>query len=296
MATRGATIATKRRPAPERLPDIFYEDPEPVEDGMQQWDPMSEISILLKHYYRERPGVFTSGGGFIMYNRANGNDRVAPDFYIAFDVDLDFIYEHLPNFWMWETGKAPDFALEVASPSTAANDLGPKRDLYARLGIAEYWRIDHTGGDLYGDPLVGERLVDGEYVAYPLRERGDGAVIVHSDLLDLDFCWLGDGVFDVLDPATGQTIDGQTLERAGRLAAEAETQLAREHARASDERARVEAEARRVADERARAEAEARLAAEAEAEREREARRAAEADARAMRDELERFRREMGGQ
>ncbi len=296
MATRGATIATKRRPAPERLPDIFYEDPEPVEDGMQQWTPLREISNLLERYYKGRPGVFTSGGGFIMYNRANGNDRVAPDLYIAFDVDVDFIYEHLPNFWMWEVGKAPDFALEVASPSTAANDLGPKRDLYARLGIAEYWRIDHTGGDLYGDPLVGERLIDGEYVAYPPQARDDGAVIVHSDLLDLDFCWLGDGVFDVLDPATGQTIDDAERHRAGRLVAEAETQVAREQARLADARARAEAEARRAADERARAEAEARQAAEADAERERAARQAAEAAARAMRDELERFRREKGGQ
>ena len=250
MATMGATSAT-RRPAPERLPDIFYEDPEPVEDGMLQWKPMHKISDLLERYYRGRPGVFTSGGGFIMYNRANGNDRVAPDFYIAFDVDLDFIYEHLPNFWIWETGKAPDFALEVASPSTAANDLGPKRDLYARLGIAEYWRLDHTGGKLYGDALVGERLIDGEYVAYPRQERGDGAVIVHSDLLDLDFCWLGDGVFDALDPATGQTIDGEARADAARLAAEANARIAQEHARAEAERARASDERARASDERA---------------------------------------------
>ena len=275
MATMGATSATWRRPAPERLPDIFYEDPEPVEDGMLQWTPMHRISQLLERYYRGRPGVFTSGGGFIMYNRANGNDRVAPDFYIAFDVDLDFIREHLPNFWMWETGKAPDFALEVASPSTAANDLGTKRDLYARLGITEYWRFDHTGGKLYGDALVGERLIDGEYVAYPRQERGDGAVIVHSDLLDLDFCWLGDGVFDVLDPATGQTIDGEARADAARLAAEANARIAQEHARAEAERAR---------------------AAEVEAERERAARLAADAENRALRAEIERMRQERGGQ
>ena len=266
MATRGATIATGRRPAPERLPDIFYEDPEPVEDGMLQWDSMAEISILLKRYYKGRPDVFTSGGGFIMYNRANGNDRVAPDFYIAFDVDLEFIREHLPNFWIWETGKAPDFVLEMASPSTVATDLGTKRDLYARLGIAEYWRFDHTGGDLYGDALVGERLIAGEYVAYPQRKRGDGAVIVHSDLLDLDFCWLGDGVFDALDPATGQTIDGEARADAARLAAEANEQAAREHARAADARARAEAE-RAIA---------------------------AEATAQALRAELERVRQERG--
>ena len=221
MATSGATITTRRRPAPKRLPDIFYEDPEPVEDGMLQWEPLREITNLLANYYKGRPGVFLSGGGFVMYNRDNGNDRVAPEFYIAFDVDVDFIRAHLPNFWIWETGKAPDFVLEMASPSTVATDLGTKRDLYARLGITEYWRLDHTGGKLYGDPLVGERLIDWEYVAYPLQTRGDGAVIAHSDLLDLDFCWLGDGVFDVLDPVTGQTIDAVTRLRAARLAAEA---------------------------------------------------------------------------
>ena len=282
MATRGATIATGRRPAPERLPDIFYEDPEPVEDGMLQWTPMHKISKILNSYYEGRPGVFLSGGGFIMYNRANGNDRVAPDFYIAFDVDLDFIREHLPNFWIWETGKAPDFALEVASPSTAANDLGPKRDLYARLGITEYWRFDHTGGDLYGDALVGERLIDGEYVAYPRRERGDGAVIVHSDLLGLDFCWLGAGVFDALDPATGQTIDVETRERARRLAAEANEQAAREHARAADARARAADDRARASDDRAQASDDRAIAAEAEAQ--------------ALRAELERVRQERGGE
>lgn len=294
MATSGATIATGRRPAPERLPDIFYEDPEPVEDGMLQWEPLREITNLLANYYKGRPGVFTSGGGFIMYNRANGNDRVAPDFYIAFDVDLDFIREHLPNFWIWETGKAPDFALEVASPSTAANDLGPKRDLYARLGITEYWRFDHTGGELYGDALVGERLIDGEYVAYPQRKRGDGAVIVHSDLLDLDFCWLGDGVFDALDPATGQTIDEKARADAARLAAEANEQAAREHARAADARARAEAERAQAEAERARVEAERARAAEAEAERARAGWLASESDARALRAELERVRQERG--
>ena len=286
MATSGATTAI-RRPAPERRPDIFYEDPEPVEDGMLQWKPMHKISDLLERYYRERPGVFTSGGGFIMYNRDNGNDRVAPDFYIAFDVDLDFINEHLPNFWIWETDKAPDFVLEVASPSTAANDLGPKRDLYARLGIAEYWRLDHTGGKLYGDALVGERLIDGEYVAYPRQERGDGAVVVHSDLLDLDFCWLGDRVFDVLDPATGQTIDGEARADAARLAAEANARIAQEHARAAAERAQIAQEHARASDERA-------IAAEAEAERERAARLASDEENRALRAEIERWRQERG--
>ncbi len=260
MATSRATSAKTKRPAPERLPDIFYEDPEPVEDGMLQWGPLNDISHLLKRYLDGRPGMFMSGGGYVMYNRDNGYDRVAPEFYIAFDVDVDFIRAHLPNFWIWEIGKAPDFVLEMATPSTAEYDLGAKRDLYARLGIAEYWRLDYTGGDLYGDPLVGERLVDGEYAAYPRRERDDGAVTAHSELLDLDICWLGDGAFDVLDPATGQTIDAVTRIRAARLAieaalaAEAAAQAAEANARtlrAKADTLALQAELERMREERA---------------------------------------------
>ena len=258
MATSRATSAKTKRPAPERLPDIFYEDPEPVEDGMLQWKPLLYISGLLERYLRGRPGMFMSGGGYVMYNRDNGYDRVAPEFYIAFDVDVDFIWTHLTNFWIWEIGKAPDFVLEMATPSTAEYDLGPKRDLYARLGIAEYWRLDYTGGDLYGDPLVGERLVDGEYAAYPLQARDDGAVIAHSELLDLDICWLGDGAFDVLDPATGQTIDGETRIRAARLAIEAalaaETAAQAAEANARTLRAKADTLALRAENERMREE------------------------------------------
>ena len=169
------------------LPDIFYEDPERIEDDMEQWPAVFRLSGMLFERYEDRPDVFVSGGGFIMYNRENGNQRVAPDCYIAFDVDERAILENLPNFWIWETGKAPDFAMEVASPSTASNDLGHKRDLYERLGIAEYWRFDATGGELYGQPLAGERLVEDEYLPYALHIGDDGSVRAYSELLDVVF-------------------------------------------------------------------------------------------------------------
>ena len=88
-------------------------------------------------------------------------------------------------------GKAPDFVIEIASPSTAANDLGHKRDMYAELGITEYWRFDPTGGDFYGQPLAGERLVDGEYQSYELQVGDDGSVSGYSELLGLIFYWDG---------------------------------------------------------------------------------------------------------
>ena len=128
------------------LPEIFYEEPEGREEGILQERPIDIIKSSLWERYQDRDDVFISNGVFVSYDITNGNARVLPDLFIAFDVDAAAIRERLPNFWIRETGRVPDFVMEVASPSTAANDLGRKRDLYARLGVSEYWRFDHTGG------------------------------------------------------------------------------------------------------------------------------------------------------
>ncbi len=207
------------------LPEIFYEEPEGREEGMLQERPIDIIKSSLWERYQDRDDVFISNGVFVSYDITNGNARVLPDLFIAFDVDAAAIRERLPNFWIWETGKVPDFVMEVASPSTAANDLGRKRDLYARLGVSEYWRFDHTGGDLYGQPLQGDRLEAGQYVSYDLHEGPGGWVRAYSELLDVDFYWDGEN-FDVLDPATGKTIQPLSTEREARRNAEAERDAA----------------------------------------------------------------------
>ena len=200
---------SKVLPAITALPSIFYEDPEPIEDGMQQTPIIVRVISMLTDYFMDNPDAFVSAGGFIFYDPSNGNRRIAPDIYIAFGVDAPGIWANLPNYWMWEVGKPPDFALEVASPSTADNDLGHKRDLYARLGITEYWRLDPTGGELYGKPLEGERLVDGVYRPFEVNTDADGTIWAYSEVLDLRFHW---GLelreqFDVRDPETGRTIE-----------------------------------------------------------------------------------------
>ncbi len=230
-ATKIITNAWKVR----TLPDIFYEEPEPVEDGMRQSPFIHRIGHLLRERYADSPDVFVNGGGFVAYDVTDGNRRVAPDLFIAFDVDAAGIYENLPNFWIWEIGKAPDFVTEVASPCSAANDLGWKRDLYQQLGIPEYWRFDPTGGELYGQPIAGERLVAGQYEEYELQQGDDGSVRAHSELLGVVFSWNGEE-FDALDPATGTTIDKLAAAEARAIVAEAELNL--------EQTARSQAEAR----------------------------------------------------
>ena len=239
--------ASKVSPVTTALPSIFYEDPEPVEDGMQQSSTILNVGTLLKKHFRNEPEVFVSTGGFVFYDPANGNRRIAPDIYIALDVDAEGIWGNLPNYLIWEIGKPPDFVLEVASPSTASNDLGPKRDLYARLAISEYWRLDPTGGDLYGQPLTGERLVEGEYRPFELHaDEEDGSIWAYSEVLDLRFHWdleLNEQ-FDVRDPATGRSIDPAAVERGARLATWDRLREERQYRLAAENRLRQEVQAR----------------------------------------------------
>ena len=219
------------------LPDIFYEEPKPPEDALVQERSVDRIKRLLWEHYENVADVFISGMFYICYDRTDGNRRVQPDTFIAFDVDAETIRQNLPNYWVWVVGKVPEFVVEVASPSTAENDLGPKRDLYAELGVEEYWRFDPTGGQLYGQPLAGERLVDGEYQPYELHTDADGSVWAHSEVLAVDFSWDGEE-FDVLDPETGRTIDRLEAEREARLEAESQAGAEREARLAAEARER----------------------------------------------------------
>ena len=210
-------------------------EPEPVEDGMQQNPIMEDIaSVLRAHFKQQADSVLVSGPTFILYDIHNPNARIAPDCYVTLDVDAQTIVTH-NSYRVWQWGKPPDFVLEVASESTASNDITSKRNIYAGIGVLEYWRFDPSGGELYGKPLVGERLVEGEYEPYKLHTAPNGDIWSHSEALNLDFYWRGER-FWVKNPVTGEwlnfleaeleaheeTKSAYQQEREARLAAEAE--------------------------------------------------------------------------
>ena len=146
-------------------------------------------------------------------------------------------------------GRPPDFALEIASESTADNDTGFKRNLYARLGIGEYWRFDASGGDYYGEPLAGEKLVDGAYCPIELHETSDGIIWGHSPTLGLDLCWVNERL-QFYDPAKGEY--HRDLREAEAVLMEMQDELTRAEQRLNNER-----EARRAAEQAANAQREA---------------------------------------
>ncbi len=246
----------------------------PLPDGEFQAPLYIRIVGTLRVHYKDVPGARVNGDTFLYYIEGNPRRSVSPDCYVVFDLSEaaqhSLSLEGNNTYLLWEVGKPPDFILEIGSPSTASADLGRKRDLYAELGVGEYWRYDATGGDFYGEPLVGERLVDGEYRRFEMRRESDGRIWSHSDALNLD-PWYEDGDLRFWDPVAGRWLLSHEEERAGRITSEgrahvAETRAEQEWASriAADARAEQEWASRIAADARAAA-AEARLA-ELEAE------------------------------
>ncbi len=163
--------------------------------------------------------VFVSGPTNVFHEIDGEHIAVAPDCYVVMGVDAQTI-EAGRSYRIWEWGAAPAFAAEVASESTAEWDLNQKRDIYARLGVQEYWRFDAAGGEYYGEPLVGERLVDGEYRRYELFTDESGDQWSHSDALGLNFYYRTDGRFWVKDSETNEWLNFLSAEREARIAAE----------------------------------------------------------------------------
>ena len=103
--------------------------------------------------------------------------------------------------------------------------MGSKRDIYAQVGVPEYWRYDPTGGELYGSPLVGERLVDGEYEPMELTTPPDGVLKGFSPALGLSLGWNDQRLY-LYDNNTGEYLRNYREIRADLAAAQADLEAA----------------------------------------------------------------------
>ena len=221
--------------------DLKYPSETPGKDDMHQPLYIAEILVTLKNHFAGQEHILVSGDSFIYYEQGNPRARFRPDSYVVFGVDVEEMYVD-DTYVMWRARKAPDFAMEIGSKSTRRNDLGPKRELYARLGIREYWRYDWTGGDYYGEPLVGEYLESGEYHRFEMTTGPDGVVSGYSPILELELRWES-GLLRFWNPDTQSYVptleesetarlDAEAALRqseAARLSAEAEVAELREH-------------------------------------------------------------------
>jgi Uma2 family endonuclease len=217
-------------------------DGQPMAESDFQREPLIYAVEALTIFFADRPDVYVSGNMFLYYERGHPELVVAPVVFVVMGVAR----RQRHSYKLWEEGKAPDFVLEITSHATHTTDQGPKRGLYAFLGVREYFQYDPTG-DYLEPRLQGLRLRGRNYQALPVRTQPEGMVSVYSAVLGLELRLdAAHGEFRFFDPMSGQVL--------------------RSHAEA-EAYAGQEAAARRAAETRAEREAAARRAAEVEVER-----------------------------
>jgi Uma2 family endonuclease len=94
---------------------------------------------------------------FMYYVKDGAKLRVAPDVMVIFGVEPG----GRDSYIIEQEGAAPSVVFEMTSPSTRAEDKGNKKNLYAELGVQEYWLFDPKG-EWIKNKLEGYRLISTE--------------------------------------------------------------------------------------------------------------------------------------
>jgi len=182
-------------------------DGEPVAENTENLVQMIDLIFALQGLLisQGRTHYVVGGNQFLYYNEHNGRDHVAPDVYVGFEL----VRRRRPSWKTWVEGKNPDIVWEITSESTQQEDLGHKRELYARLGVQEYY-IHDPKGELR--PLFrGYELRAGRFEPLePLPTSGIMSPLLGTELrpLMMDETDQRPGAIylRVIDPATGEFI------------------------------------------------------------------------------------------
>ncbi len=243
----------------------------PVKDDMGDPTLQTLISVMLLALLKrwlvlQGKPTFVGMNQFFYWKQFDPSECVAPDIYVLPGVPLS---PRVGSWKIWETGKAPSFALEVVSQDVDKDYLiGPPK--YDRMGVAEL---------VIFDPDFREsnqrvrwqvfRRIKGRGLVKVEATNGDR---VRSRVLGCFLRAVGDGAEVRLRLGTGPT--GETLfptDEEAREQAEAERdeeRAAREQVEAEREQAKAERDEEQAAREQAEAEREEALAARARAEEE----------------------------
>ena len=220
-------------------PAIEYPDSdgEPLADNKLQAIAMVDSFSALETYFAERSDAYIGINQLLYYVLNDPTTSVAPDVFAVFGAHGS----HPRPSWIVsrEDNRVPNFVLEVASESTWRRDVCRKRAIYAEIGVEEYWRFD-PDGSYFPVPLVGERMVNGEYEPITVETDADGILRGHSYALGLDICArqgreeVEGRIFPELrlyDPVQGEWLLSHRESEVERLAAQQRAAAAQERIR-----------------------------------------------------------------
>lgn len=253
----------------------------PESDGKPMAETMNHILVItylldvLMAWFRDRADMYVGGNNLIYYVEGFPKKFFAPDVYLIPGLDK----RPRRVLKLWEIKRAPVVIFEITSRATWEADLGEKMDLYAQLGVREYFVYDVEHEELE-PPLQGFRLVSSEYE--PMQPDAHGKLYSAEMQLELQEI---DDTLRLINPRTGEILKTYVESEQARAKAEEQAHEAEEQARKAEEQAREAEEQAREAEEQTRE-------AELRAQQEHQARLAAEAEAARLRAELERLRKQ----
>ena len=124
----------------ETLPDSAGQ---PMADGDEHFRAIISVRGTLEVLFRNRGDIYISGDLLLYYDPDDWGKSVAPDVMMVRGVSP----RRRRSYVQWEEGKPPDCVVEVSSPDSGRTDRVRKRELYERLGVAEYFLFDPVYGD-----------------------------------------------------------------------------------------------------------------------------------------------------
>ena len=147
--------------------ELDYEDDQPMDSPWHR--AQMELLIQTTHVrWQDRSDYYTGGNMFVYFSfeQARTHDYRGPDYFTVVGVDGSV---ERKAWVVWEeSGRYPDVIIELLSPTTRAEDLGTKKDLYERVfRTPEYFCYDPDTR-----LLMGWRLIAGRYLPIAPDENG----------------------------------------------------------------------------------------------------------------------------
>lgn len=176
-----------------------------------------DLRCALRDFFRNAADVYVGSNLLLYYLEGDPAKRIEPDVFFVRGVSKGArrVYK------LWEEGRPPDVVFEISSRGTWQEDLQKKWQLYAQLGVREYFIFDPER-DYLIEPLVGYRLEDGQYV----RMEVEGGRL-RSEALGLELVDTGE-TLRLYDPQAQRFLPTPTEESDARRQAEAEANQLRE--------------------------------------------------------------------
>jgi len=167
---------------------VYPEEDGKVSESDKHYTQAMDLIQVLRGFFKSDPRVFVGGNLFVYYREGDPKQCFSPDVMVVPGVRPRPIAER-GSYRVWEEGALPAVIIELTSGSTRREDILRKPDLYAGLGVPEYYLFDPLGEFLrprlqgYHLNAAGryERLTGDEFDSPALGLR----LLVHDEWLRL---------------------------------------------------------------------------------------------------------------